>query len=300
VGLHLSGGTLLERYVTMFRLEEPPQYRLARPPLNQVLVEVRFPVETRLASVEGVAPLQQHLATLFPYLRQQQVQQLTMRVSADAPVAGETQITRPWIFTDDTGWTFRLEPGIAALSIGPQYSAFDEFSDRFSTIATALRNITGVQRADRLGVRYLNVAEVPPGDGGDWRQWFRSELTGWSATDIVRDSRVITSLTQTQLTAPPVQELKGPPADVQAIIRHGVVPENTFIPGAVPPQLQRASYLMDLDVFVEASQPFDPEELSRQVTVFHDQIDRFFYWAMTDDGKMYFGCEVETDDANAL
>jgi uncharacterized protein (TIGR04255 family) len=284
----------------MFRLEEPPRYRLARPPLNQALVQVRFPVETRLASIEGVAPLQQQLGSLFPYLRQQQVQQLTMRISPGAPVGGEAQITHPWIFTDDAGWTFALEPGMAALSIGPRYSAFDEFSDRFSAIATALRNSTGVQRADRLGVRYLNIAEIPPGEGREWRQWFRPELTGWSGADVVGDSRVTTSLTQTQIAAAPVGELGGPPADVQAVIRHGVVPENTIVPGAVPPQLQRPAYLMDLDVFVEASQPFDPEELSRQVTAFHDQIDRFFYWAMTDDGKTYFGCEVEGDNANAL
>lgn len=284
----------------MFRLEEPPRYRLARPPLNQALVQVRFPVETRLASIEGVAPLQEQLATLFPYLRQQQVQQFALLVSPGAPVGGEAQVTHPWHFTDDSGWTFVLEPGSAALSIGPQYSEFREFSDRFSAIARALHYSAGVQLADRLGVRYLNIAEIPPGDEREWRWWFRPELTGWSGTDIVGDSRVTTSITQTQLAASPVGELSGPPADVQAVIRHGVVPANTIVPVGAPQQLQRPAYLMDLDVFVEASQPFDPEELSRQLTVFHDQIDRFFYWAMTDQGKTYFGCEVDGDNTNRL
>jgi uncharacterized protein (TIGR04255 family) len=111
---------------------------------------------------------------------------------------------------------------------------------------------------------------------------------------------VTTSISQTQLAAQPVEELRGPPADVQAIIRHGVVPGNTILPGGVPPQIPRPAYVMDLDVYVEAAQPFDPEELSRQVTAFHGQIDRFFYWTLTDDGKTYFGCEVDTDNANRL
>jgi uncharacterized protein (TIGR04255 family) len=284
----------------MFRLRRAPRYRLERPPLNQALVQVRFPVETRLASIEGIAPLQEQLGALFPYIRPQQVQQLSMRVGPGAPAEGEAQVTHTWHFTDDSGWTFVLEPGGATLAIGPRYSEFREFSERFGAITRALRNATGVQRADRLGVRYLNIAELPPGDGRDWRRWFRPELTGWSGTEVVGDSTVTTSISQTQLAAQPVAELAGPPADVQAIIRHGVVPGNTLVPGAVPPQIQRPAYLMDLDVFVEAAQPFDPEELSRQVTAFHDQIDRFFYWAITDDGKAYFGCEVDNDDTDRL
>jgi uncharacterized protein (TIGR04255 family) len=280
----------------MFRLEAPPRYRLTRPPLNQALVEVRFPVQTGLASIEGVAPIQQQLGTLFPYLNQQQVQQLSMLVSPGVPASAEAQTAHTWRFEDDSGWTLVLGPGSATLSIGPQYSEFREFSDRFSAVVSALSISAGVMRADRLGVRYLNIAEIPPGDEHGWRRWFRPELTGWSGTDIIGDSRLITSITQTQLAAPPVGELAGPPVDVQAIVRHGVVPGNTVIPGAVPPQLQRPAYLIDLDIFVEAPQPFDPQELSRQVTVFHSQIDRFFYWAMTEDGAARFGCEVDSDN----
>lgn len=58
----------------MFRLDAAPRYRLARPPLNQALVQVRFPVRTVLATMEGIAPIQQYLGTLFPYLKQEQFQ----------------------------------------------------------------------------------------------------------------------------------------------------------------------------------------------------------------------------------
>jgi|ERR1017187_6668817 uncharacterized protein (TIGR04255 family) len=299
-GLHLSSGTLLERYVSLFRLDAAPKYRLARPPLNQAFVEVRFPVQAGLATMEGIAPLQQQLSTFFPYLRHQQVQQVSLLVSPGAPANAETQTAHTWRFEDDAGWTLVLAPDSAVLSIGPQYSEFREFSDRFRAALSALGASAGVPRANRLGVRYLNIAEIPPGDERAWQRWFRPELTGWSGTDLIGDSKLITSLTQTQLAAPPVGELSGPPVDVQAIVRHGVIPGSTIVPGAVPAQPQLPSYLIDLDVFVDAPQPFDPEELSRQVTVFHDQIDRFFYWAMTDDGAAYFGCEVVDGDDNSL
>ena len=280
----------------MFRLAAAPRYRLARAPLNQALVEVQFPVQAGLATIEGVAPIQQQLATLLPYMRQQQVQQVSMLIGPGAPANAEAQSTHTWRFEDDSGWTFVLAPNSATLSIGPKYSEFREFSDRFRAVLGALSNSAGVSRADRLGVRYLNIAEIPPGDDHLWRRWFRPELTGWSGTDIVGDSQIVTSLTQTQLAAAPVGELKGPPVDIQAVVRHGVIPANTIVPGMVPVQPQLPAYLIDLDIFVAAPQPFDPQELSRQITVFHDQIDRFFYWALTDDGRAYFGCEVDGDD----
>jgi uncharacterized protein (TIGR04255 family) len=269
--------------------------------LNQALVQVRFPVRTVLATMEGIAPIQQYLGTLFPYLKQEQLQQVSLLVGPGGPPAAETQTAHTWHFEDDSGWSLVIAPDNATLSIGPRYSEFREFSDRFSAVLCALSEGAGVPRADRLGVRYLNIAEIPPGDERAWRRWFRAELTGWSGTDLISDgTKLITSLTQTQLAAPPVGELSGPPVDIQAIVRHGVIPANTIVPGAVPAQPQRSAYLIDIDVFVEAPQPFDPTELSRQVTVLHDQIDRFFYWAMSDEGAAYFGCEIDRGDDNSL
>ncbi len=280
----------------MFRLEPAPRYRLIRPPLHQALVDVRFPVQAALADLAGIAPVQLELTSLFPYLRPQEVHQVSLALGQGAPVNAETQTTHAWRFEDDSGWTLVISPGNASLSIGPGYSEFREFSDRFRAVARALSNSVGIKRADRLGVRYLNIAEIPPGDNQEWRRWFRPELIGWSGTEVVGDSKVTTSLTQTQLAARAVGELSGPPVDVQAVVRHGIVPAGTIVPAMLPAQLQRPAYLIDLDVFVDAPQSFDPQELSRQVTVFHDQIDRFFYWAMTEEGAAYFGREVANAD----
>lgn len=283
----------MERYLAMFRLNPAPEYRLSRPPLKQALVDVRFPVRAQLATVEGIAPIQQRLGQIFPYLKNQPVQQVSLTISAGAPVAAGTQTAQTWRFEDDSGWSLVVSPDSAILAIGPQYSEFREFSDRFGAVLRALSGGAGVPRVDRLGVRYLNIAEFPPGDDHAWQRWFRAELTGWSGAEVLGTGvKLITNLTQTQLAAPPVGELSGPPVDVQAIVRHGVIPANTIVPGATPLQPQRPAYLIDIDVFVDAPQPFDPVELSRQVTLFHDQIDRFFYWSMTQDGAEYFGCEV--------
>ena len=49
---------------------------------------------------------------------------------------------------------------------------------------------------------------------------------------------------------------------------------------------------LNRDAVAEAPQSFEPDELSRQLTMLHDQIDRFFYWSSAPGGADYFGTEV--------
>lgn len=277
----------------MFGLEPVPRYRLSKPPLVQAFGQVKFPARAKLATMEGVAPVQDLLDVTFPYMNPQQVQQMALLLGPGGAAAAGSPTTQVWQFDDGAGWSLSLSADTATLSVGPQYGEFGEFSTRFRSVLAALAEGAGAIRADRLGIRYVNIAEIPPGDPAAWQSWFRPELTGWPATDTVADgTHLVTTLTQSQLTAPPTGELSGPEADIQAIVRHGLVPANTMVPGVLPMQPRGASFLLDIDIFTEGPQPFAPDELSRQLTMLHDQIDRFFYWALTEDGGTYFEREV--------
>jgi uncharacterized protein (TIGR04255 family) len=80
------------------------------------------------------------------------------------------------------------------------------------------------------------------------------------------------------------------PAEVQGIIRHGVAPAGSAVPG-FETQLERDSFLLDLDLFVLGVQPFDPSALHEQFATLHGQIDRFFRWSLTDEGAEHFQLE---------
>jgi uncharacterized protein (TIGR04255 family) len=285
-------GTLLERSA-VFGIDAPPRYRLARPPLVQAIAQVRFPVRAHLQSLEGVAPIQDRLGDLFPYLAEQNVQAVSLQLSAGAAIQAEGETAKSWRFTDDVGWTLSLAPDNSALSVGPQYGAFEEFSGRFRSILEALAEAAGVTRSDRLGLRYIDIAEIADARApNSWREWFRPELTGWSATDVVgADTSLFVSLTQTQLSARPVGELSASPVDVQGIVRHGYIPKNTTVPGLAPDQQRGPGFLLDMDVFVEAPQAFDVDVLSAQLDMLHGQIDRFFRWTLAPAGEAYFGVE---------
>jgi uncharacterized protein (TIGR04255 family) len=263
--------------------------------LAQALGQIRYPLRPRLQTLDGVAPLQERLVELFPYMNQEDVQQVSLLMGPGLQPASNTQMARTWRFTDDVGWALIVAPDATTLAIGSEYEDFEEFSTRFAAAIAALHETAGLPRCDRLGLRYVDIAEMPAGDDHAWRDWFRPEFIGWTGSPILGgDTRVVTSITQTQLAAPPAGELVGIPLDIQAIIRHGYIPANTMVPGVAPAPIENPAFLLDVDLFIEGHQPFDGEELARQVTLLHDQIDRFFRWSLTAAGEQYFGLEEIT------
>lgn len=279
--------------VPLFDLPESPNYMLSNAPLAQALAQVRFPLIASFETMAGIAPLQDALRSRFPYMEQQRVQELSFVVGPAGPAAGPAADSVTWNLTNDDGLTAVIGAGSATLSAGTSYTGVEDFAAVFEELLAALSKV-GVPRCDRLGVRYLSIAEDLPGERSSWKRWFRDEVLGWAGSEIVPDDALVSSLTQTRLSHAPVDDLAGPPADVQAAIRHGSVPKDTAVPGIPPLQVEHPSFLLDLDVFVEGHQPFDVDTLLDGFHLFHTQIDRFFYWSLTEEGKTHFRLEVRS------
>jgi uncharacterized protein (TIGR04255 family) len=83
------------------------------------------------------------------------------------------------------------------------------------------------------------------------------------------------------------------PADVTARIRHGFVPAGTEVrlDASLMSTVEQNSYVIDIDIFVQAPQPFEPTALLAQFTALHSQIDTFFRWSLTEEGMQYFELE---------
>lgn len=274
-------------FVPLFDLPVPPPYRLGNAPLVQALVQVRYPLVATLETLAGVAPIQAVLESNFPYMEQEKVQEIAFLVGPAGQSAGSTAESVVWKFTNDSGLVLAVAAGSASLTADKSYAGVDDFASMLALLLSALKTVR-IQRCDRIGVRYLSVAAGLPNDSGAWRRWFNRDLIGWVGSSLVLDERLTMAISQVQLSYPAVGDLAGPPADVQVIVRHGAVPAGTGVPGLPPVNVSEGSYLLDIDVFVAASQPFDPVILTEQFRLFHGQIDRFFYWSLSDEGKEHF------------
>lgn len=279
---------------TVFELPQPRRYRLQQAPLAQALMQVRFPLVAHFQELAGVAGIQDRLLHRLPYMQQQQVQRMAIAFGPGgiAPSAPEGSVV--WRFASDSQWTLLLEPGAASLFVGDEYRGIEDFADRFSEILIALHRTERVLRCDRLGVRYLNIVESLPGNPRAWTRWFRGDLVGWIGTEALgAETRLHSAINQVQTSTRPVGPFAGAPADVQARIRHGVVPAGTEIAleSGESRRIEQECYVIDLDLFIQAPQPFDPEMLIGQFKALHAQIDAFFHWSLTEEGAQQFGVE---------
>ena len=238
--------------------------------------------------MQGVAPLQEALRESFPYMEQERVQEFSLVVGPAGPAGGASAESVTWNLTNDAGTLVVIGAGSATLSAGSSYTTVEAFSADFERMLDALASV-GVPRCDRLGVRYLSLASDLPGEVRSWQRWFKPELIGWAGSEVVAGGALETSVNQVTLRQPPTGDLTGPPAEVQATVRHGAVPAETDVPGIPPLQVSEPSYLLDLDVYVAGHQPFRPMSILEQFNMFHRQINRFFYWSMTEEGKEHFG-----------
>lgn len=276
--------------VPIFDLPDPPAYSLEKAPLAQALAQVRFPLIAGFETMAGISPLQELLRGRFPYMEQLRTQELSLVVGPGGP-ASDTSESVSWSLTNDDGYSFTVGAGSASLSVGEAYTDVSDFAAAFEFVLAGLAKV-GVPRCDRIGVRYLSLAPDLPGKPGSWRHWFKPELLGWVGTSVVPVEALSHSIAQAYVSVPPRDDLAGCVGDVQVAVRNGFVPAGTSVPGVPPLSVTEPSYLLDIDVFAVGHQAFDGGTLLEQFKILHAQIDRFFFWSLTEHGGEHFGLET--------
>jgi uncharacterized protein (TIGR04255 family) len=275
----------------MFELGPVRQYTLGRPPLAQALAQVRFPLIAKLQTFEGVASMQDALLADYPYMDKMAEAGLAISIGQAAALP-PPEATTSWHFTDDDGHLIVLNSNSLTLSMDRQYRGFTDFKDRFSHALTVLQKTFSLRRCLQVGVRFVNLVEDTGEEEGLWKSIFERSIVGWPASEIVHgDTRLQSSVSQMQLVSPPINELADFPGEVQGVIRHGIAPAATLIPGIPPIQIAERSFFLDIDILVAASQEFEVSRIVNQFQAMHSQTDRFFRWALTEEGEKYFALE---------
>lgn len=277
----------------MLTVPDAPRFRMSSPPLVQAVAQINYPIVSRLQTLDGIAPVQDALSALFPYMNQQQVQEVSLMIGPAGPAMPNSAQSTVHVFTDDTGWSLSVTVGSASLSIGPQYAGVNDFAGRFEQVCSALHDAAGIRRCDRLGVRYLDLVEFGD-DADDWASWFRPELVGLAHPDLSA-SNLVASLTETRLQEAPTGVMEGLEGVIEGLIRYGVVPPGSIMKGVPPRPVDHRAFLFDMDTFVATPQPFDPQRLSESYRTLHTEIEKVFHWAVSERGRVRFGYELVSD-----
>jgi uncharacterized protein (TIGR04255 family) len=273
----------------MFDLPQPESFHVERPPLVVAVAQVRFPLVARLQTLAGIASLQDRIAGVLPYMEQVHQQQLLLSLSPLGSAASPAvEQTSAWKFTNEGSWILSIEPGSATLSVGADYTTGDDFASAWRTILEALASDVGVPRCDRIGVRYVDVIDIPHDAQTEWLAWLQPQLMGMLGTTIFSEGTAL----RTYVTQAHLLSSRREPHPVQGAFRIGFLPQGTQLglqPLSEPFQVAETAFLLDIDLFIEGHQPFDVDSLVQDYDLLHLQQEQFFLWALTDEGKNHFG-----------
>jgi len=234
---------------------------LENAPLKVAVAQIRYSPVHAVEKRDLVADYESKLDDRYVAQDAQVSQTLTLQVGGGpvapaSPPSGAIDVV--WPFRDDErGYSVSLSNSSLAVEADSTYHDFPQFLSEFQTAVDACATVFAPKRQLRLGLRYVNeIADGQLRDDGV-HDSVNPELVTPVGTTI--QGGLLRSFTELR-----VQESLG-----TFVIRHGLI--------------DAAVYLLDFDYFSEEERSFDPDEIVGTVKGFHELIERFFVWAISDE-----------------
>jgi len=244
--------------------DTPPTILLVDPPLERVLVQVRFAPVLAVANESFVGPFQQALAERYPIGSSDMEFAISMPASAEAPPTPTA--TRLWRFeTVDGSSRVTLATSFIAFET-KRYEGHMAFLAELAYVLEAVGEYVGPAQVQRAGIRYFQRL-TGTADLERVGEFFRPELLGVVASPEAADHLDL-CLTQAR------HAVDG----MTLAARWGKLPARTGID--IVESIEEPSWVFDIDVFDETRSPFDPSELVERAESYSRRQYQFFRWAI--------------------
>lgn len=245
------------------KVEDVP---LGKPPLTEVICQVRFPPILSIGRGQPVE-FQEAIRKRFPEVEEEQ--NLQVRVTAGVgPPASSAEISgRSFHFrTPDGGTLVSLTADAYAISTS-QYTAWDDFAKDLELVHGAAMATYALPYAKRVGLRYVNQLDAQRTgceSFDDLKAFLRPELAGLMATDAWdRPEELVWQVILSNDGGRLLLRIAARATDGQ------------------PPFI-----LLDFDYFEEGQIPLG--DLAERCDRYHDVIYRAFRWAFRPDNLEVF------------
>jgi uncharacterized protein (TIGR04255 family) len=257
--------------------DTPPTILLVDPPLERVLVQVRFAPVLAVASESFVGPLQQALAERYPIGGSDVEFAINLAAPAEAPPTPTP--TRLWRFeTVDSSSRVTLATSFVAFET-KRYEGHKTFLAELLYVLEAIVEHIKPMQVQRAGIRYFQRL-TESADLTRLGEFFRPELLGVVAVPEAADHLDL-CLTQARHSAD----------GVTLAARWGRLPAGAGMDIVAP--AAEPSWVFDIDVFDETRSPFDPAELVERAAIYSRRQYQFFRWAIEPAFLERFGANAE-------
>lgn len=248
----------------------PATVPLRPPPLELVLVQVRFAPVLSVVQDEFFGAFQQELLEDYPLTTKEQ------EVVINADMAARA--TDLWRMQDNEGnWRVTLTAGFVAFETR-DYPGKDPFFERLRRVLEAVERHVRPPRVERIGVRYVCRLEDAP-DLARLDELVRPEVVGVALSG---DDQPTLALTQCSYDL----------GDATLGARFGLLPAGLLVEPTLRPA-EGPSWILDVDVFDERKRPFEAESLAAEALDYSRRQYRFFRWAIQPEFLRRFGADPQ-------
>lgn len=231
---------------------------LKNSPLRLVICQLRFPRVIGLGESD-VRPIQRGLADEYPAAEVGRLAEFGIGPQGISPTG---EVDPVFNFRDETqAWTVSLSS--AALSLETTaYVDFTDFITRWHALADLVTGSIGVERQDRIGLRYVDELGVGPDPHpDDIARVVRPELVGVVGAH-PRTARLVNSMS----------ELRFAQDRGACTLRHGLVRRDG-----------EGAYVLDYDFYDDAAQVLDLDAQIRCLAEFNHGAYELFAWSVPPD-----------------
>lgn len=146
--------------------------------LKDVILRVDF--ATPLASLAKKLPskLSKAALTRFPVSEPQKIMAQELQFSATGAVSSNSREETQWVyFGKNREKSIVIAPAVLVMRTGV-YSTYEDMVDSFFSVFSVLAGIEPDMVISRVGLRYVNVIELPDGSPLDWDEYVDASLLG--------------------------------------------------------------------------------------------------------------------------
>lgn len=259
-----------------------PEVPLPRSPLAQVIAQVRFPSILAVRDPDKMAVFQERLREIYPHLSENQIHSIEMMAS-QTPNVSRRLIWRLADREQDPRWQVSLGVDFVTLNTS-HYDSRRDFLDRLCAVVVAAEEAFKPADAKRFGLRYIDrlTGEAVERIGDLIRHEFLGIMSPVEPQPPALVDSIIHAMTETQFLAQDGNRIQG---------RWGALPPNaTHDPEALEP-VAEPSWILDLDMFTSASQPFASDGLMTTATSFAECLYWIFRQMVSEEFLSFYGGE---------
>lgn len=150
----------------------------SKPFLKDVILRVDFATPLPCLAKKLPSKLSKAALASFPVAEPQKVMAQELQFSATGAVSSNSREETQWVFFGkDREKNIVIAPTVLVMRTGV-YSTYENMTDNFFSVFSVLAGIEPDMVISRVGLRYINVIELPDGDPLDWNEYIDESFLG--------------------------------------------------------------------------------------------------------------------------